>query len=53
MISGKEPFTVVINKKKVYEGKLQPHCKTFDDSSEREGDALLGYEQAIDFSIEN
>ena len=53
LISGKEPLTVVINKKTAYQGKFAPNCKTFDDSSKQERDALLGYEQAIDLSAEH
>ena len=53
LISGKEPLTVVINKKTAYQGKFEPNCKTFDDSSKQERDALLGYEQAIDLSAEH
>jgi hypothetical protein len=53
LISGREPLTVVINKKTAYQGKFEPNCKTFDESSEQERDALLGYEQALDLTVEH
>jgi hypothetical protein len=42
-----KPFTVSINKRKVFEGSFSPDCRLFQESASGLSDAGLAYEQTL------
>lgn len=51
LVADGAPVTIMINRKKVFDGPFHPDCSLLKKSSTDAADVLLGYEQSLDFDV--